>query len=83
MNIQVTIRSCLWAALLLVMTAPAASAATVTVVYVDPADGFHSAAPPDPSSPAPGATLGAQRKASFEAAANFWGLNLTSNIPYI
>ena len=83
MNIQVTIRFCLWAALLLVMTAPAAIAATVTVVYVVPGDGFDSAAAADPASPAPGATLGAQRKASFEAAANFWGLNLTSNVPIL
>jgi len=82
-NIQVTIRSCLWATLLLVMTAPAAIAATVTVVYVTPGDGFDSVAAADPVSPAPGATLGAQRKASFEAAANFWGFQLTSNIPII
>jgi len=81
--IQVTIRSCLWAALLLVMTMPAAIAATVTPVYVSPGDGFDSAAPPDPASPAPGLTLGAQRKASFEAAANFWGLNLTSDVPIL
>lgn len=84
MNIQVTIRSCLWAALLLVMTAPAAIAATVTVVYLDGAgEGFNSGAAADPVSPAPGATLGAQRKASFEAAADFWGLNLTSSVPIL
>jgi hypothetical protein len=70
----------LLAALLLVPAAPAAIAATVSVVYVVPGDGFHSADPPDPNSPAPGATLGAQRKASFEAAANFWGASLTSNV---
>jgi hypothetical protein len=71
------------AALLLVTAAPAAIAATVTVVYVSPGDGFDSAAAADPNSPAPGATLGAQRKASFEAAANFWGANLTSNVPIV
>jgi hypothetical protein len=62
------------------MTAPSAIAATVNVVYVVPGDGFDSLAAPHASSPAPGATLGAQRKASFEAAANFWGLNLTSDV---
>jgi len=83
-NIQVTIRSCLWAALLLVLTAPAAIAATVTVVYLDGAgEGFNSGAAADPVSPAPGATLGAQRKASFEAAADFWGLNLTSSVAIV
>ncbi|MBT8054174.1 MAG: hypothetical protein KJN69_09785 [Gammaproteobacteria bacterium] len=71
-------------AILLVLTiAPAAMAATVTVNYVVPGDGFDSTNPPDPASPAPGATLGAQRRASFEAAANFWGANLTSNVPII
>ena len=76
-------RTWLWAALLLVMTAPAAIAATVAVVYVTPGDGFDSLAAADPNSPAPGATLGAQRKASFEAAANFWGFQLTSNVPIV
>lgn len=75
--------TCLLALLLLVTTAPAAIAATVNVVYVTPGDGFESTEPPDPASPAPGATLGAQRKASFEAAANFWGANLTSSVPII
>lgn len=65
------------------MTAPSAIAATVNVVYAVPGDGFDSVATADPVSPAPGATLGAQRKASFEAAANFWGANLTSNVPII
>jgi hypothetical protein len=82
-NYQAPIRIFLWAALLLVMTAQAAIAATVTVVYVVPSDGFDSVAAADPVSPAPGATLGAQRKASFEAAANFWGLNLTSSVPIL
>jgi hypothetical protein len=62
---------------------PAAMAATVSVVYNSPGDGFDSANPADVNSPAPGATLGAQRKASFQAAANFWGVNLTSVVPII
>lgn len=71
------------AALLLVAFVPSAIAATVSVVYVVPGDGFDSTDPPDPTSPAPGATLGDQRKASFEAAASFWGANLTSNVTII
>lgn len=65
------------------MVTQAASAATVDVVYVSPGDGFDSGAAADLNSPAPGATLGAQRKASFEAAADFWGLQLTSNVPIL
>ncbi len=58
-------------------------AATVNVVYTNPGDGFDSPAAPHPTSPAPGATLGAQRKASFEAAADWWGFKLTSNVPIV
>lgn len=65
------------------MTAPSVIAATVNVVYVVSGDGFDSLAAADANSPAPGATLGAQRKASFEAAADFWGLNLTSDVAII
>jgi len=79
----VTTRFRLFAALLLMMATPAAIAATVTVVYVTPGDGFDSAEPPDPASPAPGATLGEQRRNSFEAAANFWGSNLSSDVPIV
>jgi hypothetical protein len=82
-NHQVTIRICLCAALLQLITAPVAIAATVAVAYTGSPDGFDSAAAADLNSPAPGATLGAQRKASFEAAADFWGANLTSNITII
>lgn len=56
-------------------------AATVTVRYPVPGDGFSSNAPADPSSPAPGNTLGAQRRATFEAAAEEWGSRLDSDVP--
>jgi len=46
-------------------------------------DGFNSNDPPDPVSPAPGSTLGEQRRASFQAAADYWGLKLTSNVTII
>ena len=60
------------------------AAVTMTVEYsADPTDGFNSVAAPDALSTAPGATLGAQRKASFEAAVNKWGANLTSNVPIV
>jgi len=58
-----------------------ALAAEITVNYVRAGDGFHADAAPDPDSPAPGATLGAQRKASFEAAAANWARRLASSVP--
>ncbi len=58
-----------------------ASAADVSVLYVNPTDGFASELPADPSSTAPGDPRGQQRKASMEAAANEWGTRLDSNIP--
>jgi hypothetical protein len=57
------------------------AAVVMTVEYSASAtDGFNSVDPPDMLSPAPGATLGAQRRASFEAAVNKWGANLTSGV---
>ena len=65
----------------LVLFASPAGAATVVVDFFNGGDGFSSALPADPVSPAPGATLGEQRRASFEAAAAEWGLRLMSNVP--
>ena len=57
-----------------------AGAATVTVRYPTSGDGFSSSAPRDAASPAPGTTLGEQRRASFQAAADEWARRLTSNV---
>lgn len=69
------------AATALCLAAIGAQAATINVIYLDPSDGFHSVLAPDPASPAPGASLGAQRRASFEAAAADWANRLASNVP--
>ena len=64
-----------------VLAARTADAATITVSYSTSVfDGFNSTDPPDPVSPAAGATLGEQRRASFEAAAADWGARLASNV---
>jgi cysteine-rich repeat protein len=60
-----------------------ANAATITVEYPNSSDGFHSTEPPDPVSPAPGANLGAQRRASFEAAVADWAARLQSGVPIV
>ena len=67
----------------IVAVASAANAATVTVDFFDGGDGFHSQLPADPVSTAPGATLGEQRRASFEAAAAEWGARLISNVEIV
>jgi len=71
----------LGAALLLV--APAASGhATIVIVNGDsPNTGFNDPTPVDPVGGNPGATLGAQRLAVFQAAAAIWGETLDSAIP--
>lgn len=71
----------LWLALLVGVSS--AQAATIVVDFFDGGDGFHSGLPADPLSTAPGATLGEQRRASFEAAAAQWGARLTSNVTIV
>jgi len=55
------------------------SIATMSFTYTDgAAEGFNDSGAALAASTAPGATIGAQRKASFEAAVNAWGSFITS-----
>jgi hypothetical protein len=69
------------AATLLAAPAPAAAAAVITIVNGDgPGEGFND---PTPAPPAPGnagTTVGAQRVAAFERAAELWGATLDSTV---
>ncbi len=64
-------------------------AATVTVNFNDgPNEGFNdntviNMGDPWEMDPAPGATLGEKRRASFQAAADLWGLKLTSTVDIV
>lgn len=69
------------AALLLVLTPMAASAATITVVNMDgPGEGFNDPTPVAPVGGNTGTTLGEQREIVFQTAADIWGGILDSNV---
>ncbi len=76
-------QAALLGAFLLSLAATEVGAATIVVNYPDANDGFHSTEPPNPVSPAPGANLGEQRRASFEAAAADWAARLQSDVPIV
>ena len=61
--------------------APAAYAATITIVNLDgPMEGFNDPTPVSPVGGNPGTTIGAQRLYVFQRAANIWATLLRSNV---
>ncbi|MGH7726663.1 MAG: PA domain-containing protein [Candidatus Eiseniibacteriota bacterium] len=71
-----------FAALLLV--APLANAATITILNADGAgEGFNDATPAVPVGGNPGLTIGQQRLNVFEQAASIWGSLLPSNVTIV
>ncbi|MFK8011269.1 MAG: hypothetical protein AB8B80_04460 [Marinicellaceae bacterium] len=72
-------KSC-YALMLLLSSSAVFSAATFNFNYGDgPAEGFNDTGPILVASTAPGANIGEQRRASFEAAINYWGILLISS----
>lgn len=72
------------ALILSIFSLSAFSAATISFNYIDGAtEGFNDTGAPLAASTAPGATIGAQRKASFEAAVNAWGGFITSSVTIV
>jgi cysteine-rich repeat protein len=64
--------------------AGSARAATVTVLNRDAAgEGFNDPTPRAPVGGNPGTTLGAQRLAAFQYAADLWGTVLSSDVPIV
>lgn len=69
------------AALLLLLTAGTAGAATITIVNVDgPGEGFNDPTPATPVGGNPGTTLGQQRLLAFQDAADVWAQTLDSPV---
>jgi hypothetical protein len=61
--------------------APAALAATVTVINLDgPNEGFNDPTPATPIGGNPGTTVGQQRLIAFQFAADLWGATFDSNV---
>lgn len=69
---------------MIVATAAAASAVTITVASTDsPGEGFGDPSPRTPVGGNPGTTLGAQRRFIFEFAAGVWAARLQGSRPVI
>jgi uncharacterized repeat protein (TIGR01451 family) len=76
----IVLASTLFAAAL--AASPAAQAATLVVVNNDPAGvGFNDPTPATPVGGNTGTTVGEQRLIVFQAAADYWGVRLTSSVP--
>src|SRR5439155_20784010 len=64
-----------------VVTAPAAEAATITVINNDgPGEGFNDPTPVAPVGGNPGTTLGQQRLIAFQRAADIWAGLISSAV---